>query len=124
MDNPNFDFEFYSEVPDLSDDHRLEVQDRLEKLAGSKRDMIGASVAIEDIAGGETPHFYRARIVAYIKPENIVAVEKGDNIEIALKGALEAVERQVRKRREKFGQPWKRPSGNQEETEASPEEQI
>lgn len=122
MDNPNFDFEFYSEVPNLPDDLRLEVQDRLEELAGRKRDMIGASVAIEDIADGETPHFYQARIVAYIKPENIVAVEKGDNIEIALKGALDAVERQVRKRREKFGEPWKRPWGNQEGTKTSPEE--
>ena len=114
MDNPNFDFEFYSQVPNLSDDLRLELQDRLEKLAGRKRDMIGASVAIERIAHGETAYFYQARIVAYIKPENIVAVEKGDNIETALKGALDAVERQVRKRREKFGEPWKRPWGNQE----------
>jgi ribosome-associated translation inhibitor RaiA len=115
MDNPNFDFEFYSEVQNLPDDLRVKVQDRLEKLAGGKRDMIGASVAIERIAHGETPHFYQARIVAYIKPDNIVALEKGDNIDVALKGALDALERQVRKRREKFGEPWKRPWGSQEE---------
>lgn len=112
MENPNFDFEFYSELPNLSDDLRLKVQNRLKKLAGGKRDMTGASVAIEPIAHGETPHFYQARIVAYIKPENIVAVEKGENVEVALKGALDAVERQVRSRREKFGEPWKRPWGN------------
>jgi ribosomal subunit interface protein len=109
MDNSNFDFEFYSEVPNVSDELKSKVHNRLEKLAGGKRDMIGASVAVEQIVHGETPYFYQARIVAYIKPENIVAIEKGDNIEVALKGALDALERQVRKRREKFGEPWKRP---------------
>ena len=109
MDNPDFDFEFYSEVPNVPEELRLAVLDKLESLASGKNDMIGASVAIERIAHGETPHFYQARIVAYIKPKNIAAVEKSDNLEMALNGALEAIERKIRKKREKFGEPWKRP---------------
>lgn len=118
MDNPDFDFEFYSEVPNVPEELKLEVLDRLESLASGKKDMIGASVAIERIAHGETPHFYQARIVAYIKPNNIAAVEKAENLEMALKGALVAIERKIRKKREKSSEPWKRPdlkdSGGQE----------
>lgn len=118
MDNPDFDFEFYSEVPNVPEELKLEVLDRLESLAAGKKDMVGASVAIERIAHGETPHFYQARIVAYIKPKNIAAVEKAENLEMALKGALVAIERKIRKKREKSSEPWKRPdlkdSGGQE----------
>lgn len=118
MDNPDFDFEFYSEVPNVPEELKLEVLDRLESLGSGKKDMVGASVAIERIAHGETPHFYQARIVAYIKPKNIAAVEKAENLEMALKGALVAIERKIRKKREKSSEPWKRPdlkdSGGQE----------
>jgi ribosome-associated translation inhibitor RaiA len=109
LDNPNFDFEFYSEVPNVPEGLRLEVMEELESLAEGKNDMIGASVAIERVAHGETPHFYKARIVAYIKPEYITINEKGENIETALRGALKAIERKIREKREKFGEPWKRP---------------
>lgn len=109
MDNPDFDFEFYTEVPNVPGELRLEVLNRLESLAAGKKDMIGASVAVERIAHGETSHFYQARIVAYIKPKNIAAVEKAENLEMSLRGALVAIERKIRKKREKFGEPWKRP---------------
>jgi hypothetical protein len=45
-------------------------------------------------------------VVAYIRPENIVAVEKAGALDAALKGALAALERQVRRRREKFQTQW------------------
>jgi hypothetical protein len=54
----------------------------------------------------ETPHMYQARVVVYIRPENIVAIEKAGDLDGALKGALEAAERQVRQRREKFKTQW------------------
>jgi hypothetical protein len=44
-----------------------------------------------------------------MRPEDVVAVEKGKAAEVALKGALDAVERQVRQRRDKLRQPWKQP---------------
>jgi ribosome-associated translation inhibitor RaiA len=111
----DFDFEFYSQVEHVGDDIRNEAEDRLRELGVGYKDMIGASVAVEKTAHGETGVIYKARVVAYTKPEYIAAVEKADNVESALKAALDAVERQVRKKREKFGKPWQRPSGQAED---------
>lgn len=107
-----FEFEFYSEElpnPQLEDDMRAEAGSRLRELAMGHDDMVGASVAIERPARGETDYLYRARVVAYIRPENIVAVEKEDGPINALQAALDAVERQVRARREKRERPWEHP---------------
>jgi ribosome-associated translation inhibitor RaiA len=106
MSRLDFHLEFYSEGKTLSDDLKDEAETRLQTLAADRNDMIGASVAVKELTGDETPHAYQARVVAYIRPENIVAVEKADVLEVALKGALEAVERQVHQRREKFQAQW------------------
>jgi hypothetical protein len=47
--------------------------------------------------------------VVYVRPDNVAAVEKGGKAEEALKGALDAVERQVREYRNKLSEPWKQP---------------
>ncbi len=109
---PNdFDFEFYSELPHMESEWRLEAESRLRALAEGQSDLIGASVAVEEQAKGENlPHMYRARIVAYARPDNVVAVEKGETVEVVLGGALDAVERQVRERREKLRKTWEQPS--------------
>jgi ribosome-associated translation inhibitor RaiA len=108
MDNPNFDFEFYSEVPDENDELRGLALTRLEALAADRRDMIGAAVALEDIANERTPHRFKARIVAYTKPRHLAATEKGGSAETALKGAIQAIERQVHAEREKMRKPWQK----------------
>lgn len=106
----DFDFEFYAGVSHVDLELQDETERRLRELAADRNDIIGASVAVEEQARGEDlPHFYRARIVAFARPDNIVAVEKNETIERALREALGAVERQVRERREKLGEPWKRP---------------
>jgi ribosome-associated translation inhibitor RaiA len=109
MNSTEFDFEFYSKVPDPGDSLRREAESRLWELAEGYYDMIGASVALEELTQEETPHVFEARVVAYIKPDNIAAIEKSDSALGALKGALSAVERQVREFRNKLGEPWKRP---------------
>jgi len=106
MSRLDFHLEFYSEEKTLNDVLRDEAETRLRALATDRNDMIGASVAVKELSRDETPHFYQARVVAYIRPENIVAVEKADALDAALKGALEAVERQVHQRREKFQAQW------------------
>ena len=98
MHASDFDFEFYSPVSELNG-LRDEAERRLRKLSGGQRDMVGAAVTIERPAHGETSFLYQARVVAYVKPENVAAVEKADTAEAALKAALSAVERQVRERR-------------------------
>jgi ribosome-associated translation inhibitor RaiA len=106
---PDFDFEFYSEVPDPGDELRAEALNRLLELAEGHDDIIGASVAVEELTGETTPHRYQVRVVAFVRPDNIAAVEKSETARGALKGALTAVERQVRKYREKLRETWKRP---------------
>ena len=120
FDQQEFEFEFYAQGLDstrMEEELRLEADSRLRELAEGQRDMIGASVAVEKPAEAETGHVYRARVVAYIKPEHIVAVEKEENPVTALKQALDAVERQVREHREEISEPWKKP-------EAGPEDHI
>jgi ribosome-associated translation inhibitor RaiA len=106
------DFEFYSEdlpTPDLEQDLWANAWERVQALAGDHDDMIGASAAVERVEHHETPHVYQVRIVAYIKPENIVVKEKADKRMAALQQALDRLERQVRQRREKQRKPWEKP---------------
>jgi len=58
----------------------------------------------------QPPHTFQARVVAYMRPSNLAATEKADTPEGALKGALGALERQVRERRDELGKRWQRPS--------------
>lgn len=103
-----FPVEFFSDVPHVYDELRLEAESRLEALGKGHTDITGASVAVRQPAHTTTPYIYEARVVVYIKPESIVAVETADTMEVALGSALDAVERQVRQLRGKLGQPWKR----------------
>lgn len=102
MDQPEMKIEFYSEVLQIGEEVRGEIRETLEKLARGHKDIIEASIAIEDIAGEEPPFIYRARIVLYMRPKNIVVVEKGDTIMKTVKEALATIKRQVRKKREKL----------------------
>lgn len=99
MVTPDFDFEFHSDEIQVDPSLREEAEQRIRALTEGHKDIIGASVAVERQAHGETPHLIRARVVVYIRPENLAAVEKADSVMGALKGALDAVERQVRERR-------------------------
>lgn len=102
MNGPELKLEFYSEVMNVGDEVRQEARNQMEKLAEGHKDIIEASVAIEDLAGEETPYVYKVRIVVYMRPENIVVEEKGGTIMKTIKEALATVRRQVRKKREKL----------------------
>jgi ribosome-associated translation inhibitor RaiA len=108
MDEP-FDFEFHTDEEHLRDELSADTEMELWELAEGHTDIIGAAVAIERMTGDTTPHRYRARIVAYMRPSNIAAVEKADTAEGAIQGALQALKRQVRERREKLAERWKQP---------------
>jgi ribosome-associated translation inhibitor RaiA len=109
------DIEFYSEIKSLENELWPEAEKRLRELAKGHRDMTGASIAIEEPAANrETPYIYRARVVVYIRPENIAGEEKADTPQAALKGALDAVTRQVREKRRKQRTKWKQPGNGQQ----------
>lgn len=113
----DLDIEFYSEVKTLEDELRPEAEKRLRELAKGHRDMVGASIAIEEPAANrETPYVYRARVVVFIRPENIAGEEQADTPQAALKGALDAVTRQVREKRRKMRTRWKQPGQDQSES--------
>ncbi len=106
------DFEFHSDdlpTPDLEDDLWEESWERVQALAEGHDDLIGASAAVERVEHSDTPHVYQARIVAYIRPDNIVVKKKAESPMAALQQALDRLERQIRKKREKLGEPWEKP---------------
>jgi len=109
----NFDFEFQSklgEAGDLNEKLRSEAETRLHKLARGHSDLTGASVIIENIIPqAPTPYLYRARVVAYIKPEYVDGTKEADTAMSAMKGALDAVERQVRETRAKIRDRHRQP---------------
>ncbi len=110
----DLDFEFYSDDlsnPELEQDLWAEAWERVQALAEGHDDLIGASAAVERVEHKETPHVFQARIVAYIRPDNIVVKQKEESPMAALQQALDQLERQIRKKREKLGQPWKKPKG-------------
>lgn len=104
------DIEFYSEIPNAEQELKPEAERRLRELAKGNQDMIGASIAVEEPAANRgTPFIYRGRVVVFIRPDNIAGEEKADTPQAALRGALDAVTRQVRERREKLRKRWKLP---------------
>ena len=99
MYTKEFDYRFFNETDQPDDPLREEARAQLIELAGDHDDVIGASVALEELSSSITPHRYQARVVAFVRPENIAATEKAEDIETALNGALDAVARQVREKR-------------------------
>ena len=103
MDKTNFPIEFNNEFDDVkksdNETYTLAVE-RLSKLAEGHEDISGGVVNLKQPSSGrETPHIYEVTIVVYMGSEHIAATEKGEQIQSALSGALNAVERQVRERR-------------------------
>jgi ribosomal subunit interface protein len=81
----------------------VEAENHIRALARGHTDIIGAAVNLtHPSAGNQQPYIYEATVVLYARPENIAATEKQANATEALKGALDAVERQIRKKRDKL----------------------
>lgn len=108
MEMLDLPIEFHAEVDQATDQLEREAEDRLLELSKGHSDMTGASILIERQAHGETPRLYRARVTVYVRPKNLNAQEKNENMHLALKSALDAIERQVRKNRAKRKETWKR----------------
>jgi len=112
MTELDFTLEFRDEAglpATVKTEMELEAARRLRVLREGHTDMTSAEVAIEELVSAATPHLYEARVVVYMRPNSVVAVEKQETELGALKGALSAVERQIREYREKLAEPWKQP---------------
>ena len=113
-----FDWEFHlGEDVQISDELERDAKQRLVALVRGHNDLIGAAVAIERPAMRESAYIYEARVVAYIRPDNVVAVQKADSAATALGAALDAIERQVRELRDRLSKPWQQPQSDVLENE-------
>lgn len=74
MSRSDFHFEFSGETTYVPQELVQEAETWLRELAEDHTDLIGAAVTVEELTQVETPHFYRARIVAYVRPEDIAAI--------------------------------------------------
>lgn len=101
--------EFHSETDAYGDKLRRRTRDQLLTLRGDHSDLVGAAVTVEEIAKSEVAFRYEFTVVAYMRPDRLVASKKAGNVRQAMKEALAALERQVRERRAKLKEHWKRP---------------
>lgn len=94
-----FPIEYHSTSPQLTDDLKAKVEQRLQKLAKGYHDITGAAVSLEKPDNDKTAHTFRARVVLYHRPNNLAAIEKHTAASKAVLGALDAVARQLRDER-------------------------
>jgi len=104
----DFTFAFHTDVPG-ADLVRSSGESQLRELADGHTDLTGASDALEQPDQAESTLCYQARVVAYIRPTNMVGVERHEMATAALRGAVAAVERQVRKQRSRRTHRARRP---------------
>jgi ribosome-associated translation inhibitor RaiA len=111
MDELDFTLELNSEDLNKTAEYDLytQAEERLRELAANHKDMTGAAINVRRPASGETASLHEVTVVIYSRPEHIAATEKDSSPAMALKGALDAAERQIRKRREKLKERWKQP---------------
>jgi hypothetical protein len=108
MEKPEFPIEYHTDVPVLEKELQDEIEERLLFLAGDRTDLTGASIAVRQPAQRDLPFIYEARILVSMRREDVIGRETSDTLGGALKGALTAVERQVREKRKKYKETWKR----------------
>ena len=110
MDELDFTIEFNSDLDDESFEAELmaEADSRLRELARGHTDVTGAAVTVRQQAAQETP-IYETSVVAYVRPENVAGKEKDESPRMALRHALDAVERQVREKRDRLRERWEEP---------------
>lgn len=97
MSMTDFEYEFQTDLPYLSDKEREKTERRLRELGEGHKDVVGAAVTVRKVEGHQNvARQHQARVVVYMKPENKAAVEKDETADQALKKAVDAVVRQVR----------------------------
>ena len=110
MNELDFTIEFNSDDLHETMDEALfrEADSCLRNLAEGHTDLTGAAVNVRHPASA----LYEATVVVYGHPNQLSATEKDYKPSTALKGALQAIERQVRQRREKLKKTWEQPGND------------
>jgi ribosomal subunit interface protein len=103
--NMDFPIEFTSDLDSKEAEYHLyeRIEQKFEEFSKGHRDITSASVIIEKPAQGrETTPIYEAKITVFMRPDNIAAVKTHETSEGALRAALDAIERQIRKKRDRL----------------------
>ena len=100
--NENFSIEYAVEDATLTERMKAKVQRRMRKLVNGYKDIFGVAVALRNVTGTKRNPDYKCRMIIYAKPVNIVAVQNASMESVAMLGALDSVERQIRDRRERM----------------------
>src|SRR5215213_9920351 len=104
MGSSDFYIDYNIEVSDVGEEFKRETEQRLRVLESSHSDMIGAAVALEKVADTQTYDVYRVRIVVYKRPQDIAVAKQEADPMVALREALDVLEKQVRNARDKLTQ--------------------
>jgi ribosome-associated translation inhibitor RaiA len=102
MGSSEFYVDFNIEVPDMAAEFAQEAERGLRALTDGHTDIVGAMVSLENIVKAETAYLYEVRIVLYKRPQYLTVTEQQGDPLTALKRALDALEGQVLKSREKL----------------------
>jgi ribosome-associated translation inhibitor RaiA len=104
MGSSDFYVDYNIEVSDVDEEFKRETEQRLTALASDHSDVVGAAVALEKVADTQSYDVFRVRILLYKRPQDIVVTKQDADPRVALRDALDALEKQVRSSREKLSQ--------------------
>ena len=93
------------------------ADDHFQKLRDGHSDLTGAAINVHTPIRGQKPSLYEVTVVVYGRFDPLAATKKEESPMIALIGALDSVERQVRKRRRKLSKTWEQPGNHPVERE-------
>ncbi len=104
MGSSDFYIDYNLEVPDAGEEFKRETEQRLQELASRHADMVGAAVSLEKVADTTSYDVYRVRLLVYKRPKDLVVAKQDADPMVALRDALDTLEKQVREARDKLAQ--------------------
>ena len=104
MGSSDFYIDYNIEVSDVGEEFKREIEQQLGELARDHTDMVGAAIALEKTVDTQSFDLYRVRILIYKRPQDIVVSKQDANPMVALRDALDTLERQIRESRDKLSQ--------------------
>ncbi len=103
MGSSDFYVDFNLETDDVDEQFTREANQRLRALASEDSDIVGTAVHLEEVVVAETPYRYQVTVTVYMRPDTIAVSEKAPAPLIALKNAMDSIERIIHDTREMLG---------------------
>lgn len=104
MGSSDFYIDYNIDVPEAGEAFKRETENRLRELASAHADMVGAAVSLEKVADTTTYDVHHVRIVVHKRPKDLVVTKQDADSMVALREALDTLEKQVRESRDKLAQ--------------------